>query len=364
MNATFLIALATALFSVSVWAQQVPRLEYHLAVDGQQYRFAYVHFDPYVEQYVLDAFLSERDGKLERSRLAESDIIAISRDGKRAQPIFSEPFDYNYSRDLGDVLGDPKDRIVREFKCNVSDTHGKRYSLHHPCGSRFVRPDKVELWPTLAGKMAGRAGNLSAFSLAVLNEKEVRRVLAELSLPERAASKDASDEVMPAPAELVINDTFVLEGWHTAYKISDVRFLREGRSPPQEAHIVLQGDRTIWGKKTIALADVRRLYRTVHAIECPQYDILLKSGEAKHFGRCNGSPFFAEINGNYYELQEVAGLAQPVRDGRLVVGTRVQRLSMALGNYQSENGLVPGGLEIVSSLAVLTQEEVARLTEK
>lgn len=343
---------------------QAPNLEPIAKPDLSAYWVAYVHFDPFAERYVLDAVAPGRDPNAEaQSALSGSEILAIARDGTRVQALYTERFEYRYKRALGDVVDDPASRVVTAYPCNLSDGVPDISRVRHPCGSRFTKPARMEYWPTLGGMMAGRPGDLSAFSIAVPNPKELARALEETGLRERLAEPPSALDVKTTAAPLQWQQPLLVEAFGSTFRMDEVRFLTANVPAPEDARIVLRGEANLWGRTVVPLSEVRQV-RIVEerASQCPMVQVKLKAGEAKQFSRCNGSPFSAEVNGKLVELEVLRGRGLQVKDGRAAA-----RAAAPFQSFWLPVGRVPRQspqLLPLTSLGALTPEEAERMDKR
>lgn len=319
------VGSSLAVCSLVTHAQSV-KLDHVPKADLSTFWFAYVHFDPFTERYVLDGMAPTRQPQAEDRELAGSEILAISGDGARVQPVYTGRFDYRYKRALGEVLDDATSRVATEYPCNLSDSTMESYQRRHPCGSRFTKPARLEYWPTLGGMMARRPADLSAFSVAAPNPKELHKALQDTGLINRLADVPTKLELMPSTVgAATVAEPVVVESYRTAFALEQVRFLVGGVPAPEGAKLILRGEANLWGRTTIALADVRHM-RVVEerAGQCAMVHVRLKSGETKQFSRCSGSPLSVEVDGKTLELEQLQGLARPVQDGKLLKGAKAE----------------------------------------
>lgn len=357
----FVAAVLLALAAHAGAADERVKLEYVAEPDYRDYWFAFVHFDPFVDKYVLDGVAPTRDTKAEEAAMGSAyEVLAVKRDGSRVHPAFVGGYDYRYGRPLGEVVDEPAKRIAREYPCNVSEAYGESYQKRHPCGSRFTKPTRMEYWPTLAARMAQR--DVSAFAVAVPNPKEVTRALDETGLRARLSEVPSQPEYRPAQEPLTMKESLLVEASGTSYRADATQFLVAGVPVPADLAVVLIGDGSIWGRTKIPLGEVRQMRITPSSTDCPSYQVRLRSGEEKRFSRCNGSPLAVEIGDKLVDVDALRARGLMVRDGRPMHGMKPAPLTLLVGWAP-----VPGGMKTslarLTSLGVLTSEEAARIGE-
>ncbi len=291
-------------------------------------------------------------------------ILIIHKDGSRVQAVDFGQFNYRYKRPLDSVVDDPATPQCQRVPLQ-RDRPRWPYQRRHPCGSRFTKQARVEYWPTLYGRMANRLDDLSAFTVAVPNTKEVERALDDTGLRARLTTVLSQLEVMALPKPYVMPDALMVESHATGqgYVMTDAWFLVEGAPVPADAKLIVQGDRMLLGNiTTLPLADVRRARVTDRPGQCPLVEALLKSGEAWRINRCNGPALSAEVNGQVFAVDQIQARALQVREGKVVADppAELKTMHFAVGMPATVVQRVP----FVMSLGVLTPDEVTRMKSR
>ncbi len=335
---------------------------YHIAPAGDGTRFVYLGYDVLADRFVIRAITGSPLPASTTKRLPVMELLVVSADGHQVQPLYRN-FEYQYRRDLDDMLDTPIRRIVTSFKCNSSDADRARQNVHDtnqgviadPCLSRFTKPND----PSWLAAPRDRAS-------VVLNVDAIKGAIAQTDLVARLSEFTGADIEYPSEATPALSQLAWLLHWNdgTRAVFKPTQWQVAGSLSPT-------GGELLWREKRVLSQDVYRpaselrkvlLATSIDEYVCTRYSYQNRDDSKQSFTDCDSlSPLFVTTSagmkqvecvfGEYFAL-DARNNARFAFDERICLGGRDD------GRRGGRPGTLPRHL---TEIGILTSDEMVAL---